>query len=128
MGIILVFSVDDRESFNSIAVWMKQIKSFAVENIPVILVCNKADLTKRQVSEKEAMALAEEYKVDLILASCKDNINIDEIIHRMYDKVDQSEMTTSNSLNVNKKMSFQKTKSKSVMLLNFPTQGRGCSC
>ena len=77
MGIILVFAVDDRESFNSIAIWMKQIKGFTSNTTPVILVCNKADLTKRQVSEKEAFALGEEYKVNVIMASCKDNINIE---------------------------------------------------
>ena len=29
-GILLVFSVDNRNSFNSIAIWIKQISSFAV--------------------------------------------------------------------------------------------------
>jgi GTPase SAR1 family protein len=45
-----MFSVDNRESFNSVALWMKQINTFASEGIPVILVCNKADLIKKQVS------------------------------------------------------------------------------
>jgi len=29
MGILLVFSVDNRNSFNSVAVWIKQIETFA---------------------------------------------------------------------------------------------------
>ena len=52
MTIILMFSVDNRESFNSIAIWIKQIQNYAVEEIPVLLIGNKADLTKKQVSEK----------------------------------------------------------------------------
>ena len=50
MGIVLMFSVDNRDSFNSIAIWMKQISTFALENIPIILIGNKADVTKKQVS------------------------------------------------------------------------------
>ena len=52
MGIIVMFSVDNRESFNSVAMWMKQISTFAIEKLPIILIGNKADLTKKQVSEK----------------------------------------------------------------------------
>ena len=71
MGIMLMFSVDNRESFNSVAVWMKQISTFAVEDVPIILVGNKADLIKKQVSEKECEALAEAYKLELRLISCQ---------------------------------------------------------
>ena len=52
MAIILMFSVDNRDSFNSIAIWIKQIANYAAEDIPILLVGNKADLTKKQVSEK----------------------------------------------------------------------------
>lgn len=51
-GIIFVFSVDNRNSFNSIALWIKQISSFVCENMPILLVCNKADLNKKQVSQR----------------------------------------------------------------------------
>ena len=52
MAIVLMYSADSRESFNSIAIWMKQISTFAGESMPVLLVCNKADIQKKQVSEK----------------------------------------------------------------------------
>jgi Ras-related protein Rab-8A len=52
MAVVLMFSADNRDSFNSVTLWMKQICSFADEEIPIILVCNKADLIKKQVSEK----------------------------------------------------------------------------
>ena len=44
MGILLVYSVTDKSSFNSIEIWMKQIKQFAVENIPILILSNKADV------------------------------------------------------------------------------------
>ena len=58
MAIILMYSADSRDSFNSVAVWMKQITAFAAEDVPILIICNKADITKKQVSEKESRALA----------------------------------------------------------------------
>lgn len=34
------------------------------------MVCNKADLIKKQVSEREAHSLADAYKLDLMMTSC----------------------------------------------------------
>jgi len=43
MGIIMVYSVDDRNSFNSMENWLKQIKTHAAENVVKVLVANKVD-------------------------------------------------------------------------------------
>jgi len=53
MGIILTYACNDRESFNSIANWMQQIKTHANEDVCKILVGNKADLPDRQVTFEE---------------------------------------------------------------------------
>lgn len=47
MGILLVFSVTDKSSFNSVELWMRQIKQYAAEDIPVIILCNKIDIMAR---------------------------------------------------------------------------------
>jgi len=44
MGILLVYSVTDKGSFNSVEIWMRQIRQFAVENIPILILSNKADV------------------------------------------------------------------------------------
>ena len=44
MGIVLTYAVNDRESFNNIVSWMKQIKAHANENVCKILVANKCDI------------------------------------------------------------------------------------
>lgn len=49
MGILLCYSVEDRESFNSIAIWIKQIKKYSEEQLPILIVGNKCDLVRRQV-------------------------------------------------------------------------------
>lgn len=40
MGIILVYSVDDKETFNNITNWMNQIKQHASENVCKLLIGN----------------------------------------------------------------------------------------
>ena len=76
MGILLVFSVDNRNSFNSIAVWKKQIQTYAPENIPTILVANKADLRYKQVSQRQAQALSQAISLDMVMVSAASKINI----------------------------------------------------
>lgn len=43
MGILLVYSVKDKNSFNSVEMWMRQIRTFASDNIPIMILSNKAD-------------------------------------------------------------------------------------
>jgi GTPase SAR1 family protein len=50
MGIILTYSIDERTSFNDIENWIKQIKTHANSDVVKILVGNKCDIEKREVS------------------------------------------------------------------------------
>nr|CAI44499.1 rab_C38 [Paramecium tetraurelia] len=56
-GIIIVFDVTDRESFNQIRQWIQEIDKFAAESVNKILVGNKIDSSQRRVSTDEAEAL-----------------------------------------------------------------------
>ena len=47
-GIFLVYDITNQKSFESIDIWMKRIDENAEENIPVILVGNKADLVNER--------------------------------------------------------------------------------
>lgn len=50
MGIVLTYAVDDRSSFNDIENWVKQIKMHAAADVVKVLVGNKCDSSKREVS------------------------------------------------------------------------------
>lgn len=53
MGIVMTYAVNDRESYNNIVTWMKQIKSHASENVCKILVANKCDVEEGRVISTE---------------------------------------------------------------------------
>ena len=47
MGIILVYSVTERESFDNVNNWMKQITEHADDNVCKILLGNNCDMPDR---------------------------------------------------------------------------------
>jgi Ras-related protein Rab-8A len=53
-GVVLVYSVTDRKTFNSLENWLKQISDSQPENIAKIIVGNKCDCSdaERQVSKE----------------------------------------------------------------------------
>mmetsp|Transcript_22385 Transcript_22385/g.29022 ORF Transcript_22385/g.29022 Transcript_22385/m.29022 type:complete len:245 (+) Transcript_22385:2-736(+) len=78
-GILLVYDVTNRKSFNSIRNWMSQIKQYADVDVNKIIVGNKCDLEhKREVSFEEGMQLAAEYGVQFIEASAKNDANVEK--------------------------------------------------
>lgn len=58
MGIIMVYAVNDRASFNALENWMKQIKTHASENVVKVLIGNKSDAAERSVSFEEGKRMA----------------------------------------------------------------------
>lgn len=47
MGIIMVYAINDRASFNALDSWMRQIEANAAQNIVKVLIGNKSDATDR---------------------------------------------------------------------------------
>ena len=78
---ILVYSVDNRESFERINFWLNEVKTNANENIKLILIGNKTDLTeKRQVSYEEGKKYSEENRFSLFLESSAKEGDIPKLI------------------------------------------------
>ncbi|CAD8075608.1 unnamed protein product [Paramecium sonneborni] len=83
MGIILVYAVDDKETFNNITNWMNQIKQHASENVCKLLIGNKVDVLNRQVSKDEGEALARQFGVPFFETSAKEGINVADAFFAM---------------------------------------------
>ena len=96
-GVVLVYDITERESFNNISNWINESKKFAGNNIVRILVGNKCDLNEgRKVTFKEGSEFAEREGMLFFEASAKARINIDEIFSdltkAMLEKLPPSEL------------------------------------
>jgi Ras-related protein Rab-1A len=78
-GIIIVFDITNRNSFDNIRNWIYEINNHS-ENTCNILVGNKLDLIdKREITYKEGKEFADMYDLKYIEVSASNNINIDNI-------------------------------------------------
>ena len=85
-GAVLVFSVDNRESFNSISRWRDKIVA-ECGRIPMVIVKNKIDLLTHEVSSEEASLLSEKLRINLINVSVKDNICVNNVFDHLAMKI-----------------------------------------
>ena len=78
-GIILMYDITDKLSFDSIIDWISDVKEIKGENFPMILVGNKIDLNEsREVTEEMGYELAEKNQIEFFETSNKDGTNIQE--------------------------------------------------
>lgn len=83
-GVIIVYDVTDRESFDQVSFWMKEVDRLASPDVCRLLVGNKIDLTdKRAVTTEEGQALANQYGVAFLETSARDNQNVEEAFIKM---------------------------------------------
>lgn len=75
---ILVFSVDNRESYEAIPKWKDKVLA-ECGRIPMVLVKNKIDLEEHLVSSEEAENLSKKIKVNLFNVSVKDNLFVNNV-------------------------------------------------
>jgi Ras-related protein Rab-1A len=76
-GIIVVFDLTVRESYEHIANWLEEIERYAGKEVSILLVGNKCDLVnKRQIDEKVAREFAKDRGYDYIETSAKSAENV----------------------------------------------------
>ncbi|KAK8791287.1 hypothetical protein WA171_002234, partial [Blastocystis sp. BT1] len=87
-GILLVYDVTDRNSFESISSWMEQISQHADSSVNKILIGNKCDLeAQRAVSTEEGKKLAEKFGIPFAETSAQTNTNVDEAFMSLAEAV-----------------------------------------
>lgn len=79
-GIIIVFDLTNKESFNNIKYWINEINKYTINQQPIILVGNKSDL-KRCVPIEKINSLSNKYDLPYIETSAKYGDNIDHIFN-----------------------------------------------
>ena len=62
-GVLLVFDITSRQSFESLVSWLNELRKYGIstENTTMVLVGNKADKYPREVKEQEVSSVEYEY-------------------------------------------------------------------
>lgn len=86
-GIILVYDVTDRKTFDNVDGWINSIKENADSNAEMIIIGNKIDLTDRTVSSEDAKELNNKYGIEVFEASAKSGENVKEAFMKLIDNI-----------------------------------------
>lgn len=87
-GIIVVYDVTDKESFNNVKHWMQEIDKYAADGVNKLLVGNKCDLSsKKVVSYDEAKELADSMGVQFMETSAKNSHNVEQAFQMMAGEI-----------------------------------------
>ena len=91
-GILLVYDISERVSFQNTENWMESIKQNS-NGVPMILIGNKSDLSddERNVSFEEGNQKAQEFGCPFYETSCKNGDNVNkcfiELAELVYEKI-----------------------------------------
>ena len=87
-GVIVVYDVTNRESFNNVKNWMGEITRYASENVNRVLVGNKCDIdSKKAVTTEEGKELADSLGIPFMETSAKTSINVEQSFLRMASEI-----------------------------------------
>lgn len=80
-GVVLLFDLTNRNSFDKLDYWMQNIKDHMTNDYKIILLGNKCDLRDSiKIKEEEINNFVEKYDIDYFEVSAKKNINIDDTL------------------------------------------------
>ena len=100
-GVLVVYDITDRESFENLTSWLIEIEKNANKNVYKLLIGNKVDLEdKRKISVQEGKDFAESNGMKFIETSAKDNTKVQEAFELLTSEIMKA--------NINKEKDFEK--------------------
>ena len=87
-GFLMVFSVDKAETFENINKWIEFIEEHVnIKEKPTVLVGNKVDVDKREVTNEDGTNLANQKGMKYFETSAKTGFGIKEAFHQLYKDI-----------------------------------------
>ena len=80
-GIIFVYDITHKESFNHVTDWLNEARRYIDANTPLIIVGNKSDRTDRSVEINELERLAKANNTLFVECSARSSDNIDKVFN-----------------------------------------------
>ena len=129
-GVILVYSVDDRESFTGITEFHQSLMADAQNHPPFcVLVANKVDLVdSRLVTKKEGKKLATTLQMPYLECSAKTGVGVTEIVQTVADELVRRIEAMQTTLPARKKSNVQLTNSPFRVGADDPSPPAASSC
>ena len=138
--IVLVYAINNKNSFNSIPKWVDEVKKQTDKNTKFLLVGNKCDLEEeRLVSKEDAKQYAEEKNIGFIEVSAKTGDGIKDMFEYIISEL-LEDMKKEENKNIEKDIEFNKheinnsqndnnnQKKNHIEKKNFPFCDKYCSC
>jgi len=91
VGALLVYDITKYQTFANVENWLEDLRRYTNDNVFVVLVGNKSELSSlRAVSHDEAANFAERNGLGFIETSAFDNINVDLAFEKLAEGVYQN--------------------------------------
>ncbi|CAF1438848.1 unnamed protein product [Rotaria magnacalcarata] len=98
-GCLLVFDLTDASSLDSIVNWIQELHKTGRQDLPMILIGNKSDLTtQRKVTYNQAIAVANQFNISYIETSALDGSNIDTMFISLIRDVCHKKLPSSDQI------------------------------
>ena len=122
-AVVLVYAINDRNSFNALDRWLLKISEASdISKKPIIVIGNKSDLDdKRQVSYEEGKNFAKNKGYNFYETSAKTGENINEAFNDIFEqlyKILEGEITGRDKVNPGITLGIQKKRKKNVVINN----------
>jgi len=87
-GVLLCYDITDKESFDHLTLWRKEITKYAPADVVICLLGLKIDLVReRVIPTEDGQSLSESWKAPFFEVSAKTNTNINEAVMALAQRV-----------------------------------------
>ena len=120
-GIFMIFSVDDKNSFEKAIKWIDFIDDYVnLEYKVLYLVGNKIDREERVVTKEEAEILAKSKKIKYFETSARTQKGINEVFEEMFmDIYEKYKMDNEKEINDQFKLDKKNNKKKQIIFMKY---------
>lgn len=116
-AIVIVFDMNDEESFTKVERWFDEIKIYADKSLPKILVANKCDMQEK-VRRESVEDFARRMEIQVIFTSAKDGQGVNEIFEEMAKRIVSARLQTMYDNKVATKKKDEETPLKTSMTIS----------